>query len=190
MSKPHSMPFLVDKYLADTGHLSLEEHGAYCVLLFNMWKNGGSLADNDANLSRLLGVTPKAWKRLKERLAPFMECYGGQITQKRLQKQWNYAVEHSKQAKEKASFAAKRRWEKERGLQQVNNVLQALPQALQAKQCPGDAILKKEDIPLPLSNSYAPRADTGPDTDVRDSRGPALENVSRLLQTNLMRRTG
>lgn len=180
MSKPHSMPFLVDKYLADTGHLSLEEHGAYCVLLFQMWKGGGSLADNDANLSRLLGVTLKAWKRLRERLAPFFECYGGLITQKRLQKQWNYAVEHSAKAKEKASFAANRRWEKERGLQSVRTVLEALPQALPAKQCPGDAILRKKDIPIPLSNTVAPEVGS-------EQEPPA--GISRLLTTNLMRRS-
>jgi uncharacterized protein YdaU (DUF1376 family) len=181
MTKPHSMPFLVDKYLADTGHLSLEEHGAYCVLLFNMWKGGGSLADNDANLSRLLGVTPKAWKRLRERLAPLMECYGGLITQKRLQKQWNYAVEYSKQAKEKASFAAKRRWEKAHGLNHINSMLQALPQAMPAKQCPSDAILKERYIPIPLSNSYAPE---------EGSEQEPSDKVSRLLNTNLMRKTG
>jgi len=156
MTEIPSMPFLVDKYLTDTEHLSLEEHGAYCLLLFRMWQRGGSLADNDADLARLLGVTPKTWERLRGRLAPFFECHGGLLMQKRLQKQWNYAVEHSSQAKAKASFAAKRRWEKAKGLKAVNDVLEALPQALprvSPKQCSSDAILKKEDIPLPFSSA-------------------------------------
>ena len=38
MSKLTSMPFLVDAYIADTTHLSLEEHGAYLLLLFAMWR--------------------------------------------------------------------------------------------------------------------------------------------------------
>jgi uncharacterized protein YdaU (DUF1376 family) len=183
MSKVPSMPFLVDKYLADTEHLSLEEHGAYCLLLFRMWQRGGSLADNDADLARLLGVTPKAWKRLRERLGPFFESHGGLLMQKRLQKQWNYAVEHSAQAKAKASFAAKRRWEKAKGLETINSVLQAMPQAMprvSPKQCPSDAILKKEDIPLPLSNTVAPEEGSEQEPSAR---------ISRLLQTNLMKRS-
>jgi uncharacterized protein YdaU (DUF1376 family) len=164
------MPFLVDKYLSDTDHLSLEEHGAYCLLLFRMWQRGGSLVDNDTDLARMLGLSPKVWGRLKARIGPFFECHGGKLMQKRLQKQWNYAMEHSTQAKAKASFAAKRRWEKERGLKSINGVLQAMPQAYH-KQCPSDAILKKEDIPIPISNSLG-------------SEGA----VKKLLETPLMKR--
>jgi uncharacterized protein YdaU (DUF1376 family) len=152
------MPFLVDKYLADTEHLSLEEHGAYCLLLFRMWQRGGNLPDNDVDLARLLGVSKFSWKGLKIRLGNFFEFHGGLVMQKRLQKQWNYAIENSTKSKAKASFAAKRRWEKERGLKSVNDVLQAMPQAMphvSYKQCLGDAILKKEDIPLPFSNTVA-----------------------------------
>ena len=186
-----SMPFLVDRYINDTTHLTLEEHGAYCLLLFRMWQRGGSLSDNDTDLARLLGVTPKAWKRLKERLAPFFESHGGLLMQKRLQKQWNYAVEHSSKSSAKASFAAKRRWEKERGMQSVNDVLQALPQAkhqavhqaklpASSKQCSSDAILKKEDIPIPLSTTVAPEVGS-------EQEPPA--GIARLLNTNLMKRS-
>jgi uncharacterized protein YdaU (DUF1376 family) len=171
MSKLLSMPFLVDKYLADTDHLSLEEHGAYCLLLFRMWQRGGSLPDQDKDLARMLGVSQNAWKKLKSRLGNFFEFHGGLIMQKRLQKQWNYAMENSIRSKAKASFAAKRRWEKERGLKSINGVLQAMPHAY-PKQCPSDAILKKEDISIPLSNSSS-------------SKEGALK---KLLETPLMKR--
>ena len=190
-----SMPFLVEKYLKKTKHLSLEEHGAYFLLLCHMWQAGGTLAENDGDLARLLGATPAKWKRLRERVGPFFESHGGILMQGRLQEQWNYATEHSVKAKEKASFAAKRRWEKEKGLKTINSVLQAMPQALlpaSSKQCPkqcsSNAILKKEDIPLPLSNTVGEvlKKPIAQSTAVEMPDIPP--HLNRLLNTNLMKR--
>lgn len=178
--KPFSMPFLVDKYLADTSHLSLEEHGAYCLLLFNMWQGGGRLVDDNKGLARMLGASPNSWKKLRVRLEPFFEVHGGYFMQKRLQKQWNFVVDHSIKAKEKASFAAKRRWEQAKGLKSINTVLQAMPGA-SSKQCLSDAILRKKDIPIPLSTTVA--------LEEGSEQEPSAK-ISRLLNTNLMRKTG
>lgn len=38
-----SMPFMVGRYLEKTERLTLEEHGAYLLLLCGMWRNKGSL---------------------------------------------------------------------------------------------------------------------------------------------------
>ncbi len=80
-----AMPFYTDAYLADTTHLTTEEHGAYLLLLFAAWRSPGcSLRDDDAFLARVAKVTLDRWrKRLRPVLAPFWRIEGGVWTQKK-----------------------------------------------------------------------------------------------------------
>src|SRR5689334_7243279 len=116
MSKLPSMPLFVDAYLADTTHLSLEEHGAYLLLLMAMWRRGGSIPDDDRDNARMLGLMPRSFLRLKPRLMPLLSAYGPDgarmLTQKRLQKEWNYSVENSQRASAKGKRGAEARWER------------------------------------------------------------------------------
>ncbi|WP_191060997.1 DUF1376 domain-containing protein [Geminicoccus harenae] len=82
-----AMPFYTDAYLADTTHLTTEEHGAYLLLLFAAWRSPGCcLRDDDAFLARVAKVTPDRWrKRLRPVLAPFWRIQGGSWTQKKQQ---------------------------------------------------------------------------------------------------------
>jgi uncharacterized protein YdaU (DUF1376 family) len=59
MSRPW-MPLYVGDYIADTGHLSCAESGAYLHLLMHYWMKGG-LPDDDKQLSRIAKMTPKEW---------------------------------------------------------------------------------------------------------------------------------
>jgi uncharacterized protein YdaU (DUF1376 family) len=172
MSKLFSMPFIVDAYLNDTDHLSLEEHGAYCLLLFHMWKNKGSLPDDDVVIARKLRASPEQWLQLKPQLLPFLTVYGGQITQKRLQEEWNWAVENSARAKAKGKIGAKVRWERQRLLSSGHSRSYSPTN--------GREIALKEDkyiTPLPPS-------ETSP-----NDPGPIPEGLNRLLKTKLMQRT-
>ena len=87
------MPMFWDAYLADTTHLSTEEHGAYLLLLGAMWRRNGSVPDNDRDNARILGLTPAKWRQIKARLAPLLIIDNGQITQKNLQKIWKITQE-------------------------------------------------------------------------------------------------
>lgn len=84
MSAPPYMPWFVGDYLADTTHLTTIEHGAYLLLLATMWRNGGSLPDDDAKLARFARLTARQWDRMKPVLMPFFDAENGELTQRRL----------------------------------------------------------------------------------------------------------
>jgi len=86
MSELNMMPLLTDAYLADTTHLSLEEHGAYLKLLMVMWRNGGWLPNDDQMVCRYLSITMNKWKKLKPVIAQFFTYEINRFTQKKLQK--------------------------------------------------------------------------------------------------------
>jgi len=93
MSQAPSMPMFWDAYIADTTHLTTEEHGAYLLLLGAMWRRNGSVPDDDRDIARILGLTKAKWLRIRQRLAAFLTCEDGNISQKNLQKIWKKTQE-------------------------------------------------------------------------------------------------
>jgi uncharacterized protein YdaU (DUF1376 family) len=83
VSEPY-LPLYVGDYLRDTGYLTLEQHGAYCMLLMRLWSAGGALPSDEGKLSRIAGVTVKKWRPIWADLADFFELENGQITHKRI----------------------------------------------------------------------------------------------------------
>lgn len=69
MSRPW-MPLYVADYLADTGHLSAAEHGAYLLLIMHYWVNGGLPAE-DRKLARIARMSPRKWARVRSTIAGF-----------------------------------------------------------------------------------------------------------------------
>jgi uncharacterized protein YdaU (DUF1376 family) len=93
MSQAPSMPLYWDAYLADTTHLSTEEHGAYFLLLGAMWRRNGSVPDDDRDNARIVGLSVAKWRRIKARLAPFLTFEGDEISQKKLRETWEITQE-------------------------------------------------------------------------------------------------
>jgi uncharacterized protein YdaU (DUF1376 family) len=103
-----AIPFFGDAYLADTRHLSLEEHGAYLQLLMIAWRiEGCRLPDDDARLARMLGITGAKWRKLKPTVMAFWTLENGHWTQRRLSKERQFVEEKSA----KNSASAKARWD-------------------------------------------------------------------------------
>lgn len=108
--KGAALPIFGDAYLADTHHLSLEEHGAYFMLLLIAWRSPGcALPNDDKRIARMLGIGPAKWAKLKPVVFAFWSLENGQWTQKRLSKERAYI--DKKVESNRAS--AKARWKKE-----------------------------------------------------------------------------
>lgn len=67
MSNRAWMPLHIADYLADTGHLTATEHGAYLLLIMHYWQNG-HLPENERVIARIAKLTPEQWEESRERL--------------------------------------------------------------------------------------------------------------------------
>jgi uncharacterized protein YdaU (DUF1376 family) len=71
-------------YFRDTRRLSLREHGAYLLLLGELWVQGGKLPADDDTLARAALCTPAEWAEIRPTIMPFFRVVRGKLTQKRL----------------------------------------------------------------------------------------------------------
>lgn len=101
---PYIQLYVAD-YLADTAHLSTEEHGAYILLIFNYWQRGQALNNIKERLGSICKLTPEAWERVKPTLAEFFQIEGDVWFHQRIEADLAAVAEKSR----KASDAGKRR---------------------------------------------------------------------------------
>jgi len=66
------MPFYPGHYLADTGHLTAEQHGAYLLLIMHYWCNEG-LPDDHEQLRRIARLSHHRWKANEKTLQKFFK---------------------------------------------------------------------------------------------------------------------
>lgn len=81
------MPLYIGDYLADTSHLTTEQHGAYLLLLMALWKRGtAGLPDCDENLAAASRVSITRWRSMRSVLIDglLLRSEAGVVTQKRL----------------------------------------------------------------------------------------------------------
>ncbi|MDP9572408.1 UNVERIFIED_ORG: uncharacterized protein YdaU (DUF1376 family) [Agrobacterium larrymoorei] len=140
------MPFWTDAYLADTVHLTTEQHGAYLLLLFQAWRSHDcSLADDDELLALQAKVSPAKWRAMKPIVMSFWKL--DKRRKRWVQKRLRIEREKVMERKAKAKDSAASRWkDKKKG--DAN----ALP-----TQCEGNAsipILR----PKEKSNDFSKRA--------------------------------
>lgn len=68
MSNRAWMPLHIADYLADTGHLTATEHGAYLLLIMHYWQNG-SLPENERVIARIAKLSIEQWEESRDMLA-------------------------------------------------------------------------------------------------------------------------
>lgn len=100
------LPLKTDALLADTGHLSPEEFGAYCRILFTMWRHNARLPYDQSEFARIAGVTAKKWAAISERVMRPLIILDGVVSQKRLSATWLDVQE----LRRKRAKAANDRW--------------------------------------------------------------------------------
>lgn len=127
MSQAPLMPMFWDAYLADTTHLTTEEHGAYLLLLGAMWRRNGWVPDDDKDVARILGLTPAKWRKIKERLRGFLTFDQGHITQKNLLKIWENTQEKIAKNRENGARGGRPKSTKNKDLGKANGFVSHNP---------------------------------------------------------------
>lgn len=72
MSNRAWMPLSIDDYMADTGHLTAAEHGAYLLLIMRYWKDGG-LPSDERMIQRYSRLDASQWAESRDVLAAFFD---------------------------------------------------------------------------------------------------------------------
>lgn len=96
-SKPGALPIFGDAYLADTTHLTTEEHGAYFLLMLAAWRQDDcGLPDDPVKLARIAGLSLRKWKAgTGDVVMAFWHQAGGRWFQKRLSETRQFVDERS-----------------------------------------------------------------------------------------------
>lgn len=119
MSKPY-LPLFTGDYLRDTRGLTLEQHGAYLLLLMELWNSDGELPLDHAYIARILGVSQRRWEaKIWPVLAMYFETrssrLGDTLIHKRLAKELEKSNEKSLQLSNAGKRGAAKKWEKSKG---------------------------------------------------------------------------
>ena len=89
--KPSYIPLFPDSYLADTTHLTTEQHGAYVLLLMAAWRSADcTLPHDEVRLAKLAGLPLARWRKVGPTILEMWTCEGGRCRQKRLSHEWDY----------------------------------------------------------------------------------------------------
>ncbi|EON7906716.1 DUF1376 domain-containing protein [Escherichia coli] len=104
---PYMQLYIAD-YLADTMHLSAEEHGAYLLLMFNYWQTGKPIPKN--RLAKIARLTNERWADVEPSLQEFFCDNGEEWVHLRIEEDLASVREKStkKSAAGKASVQARR----------------------------------------------------------------------------------
>lgn len=164
------MPLWIGDYLADTQHLTRDEHGAYLLLLMAYWRNGGPLIDDDKRLAAIVKATPKEWANLRAVLLEFFDVVDGLWHQKRIDAEISGSMERAEKAASKARKAAEARWKQSSNDAPSN--APSIPQALH-EECPSPSPISSTNVE---DKKRAPRS--------RPIERPAI--VSELVWSDFM----
>lgn len=104
------MQLYVSDYLIDTVHLSLEEHGAYLLLIMHYWQQGKPLCDDDKKLAAVCSVPVEQWLNIRLEVSDFFTIKDGFWYHKRIEEDLLMVRKKSKQASMAGKASAVKRF--------------------------------------------------------------------------------
>lgn len=154
MSNRAWMPLHIADYLADTGHLTATEHGAYLLMIMHYWQNG-SLPASERVIARIAKLSADQWEESRDILAML---FGPDWTHKRIDAELSKADGII----EKRRAAAEARYSKGKDSKPNANELQvqskcsdtgALPTTNNLSSLRSDSICPETENSAPVSQS-------------------------------------
>jgi uncharacterized protein YdaU (DUF1376 family) len=97
-----ALPYMqlhIAEYLADTSHLSAEEHGAYLLLIFNYWQRGKALDNSNGRLSNVVRMSNERWLVVSVTLREFFSVDGDTWSHGRIERDLESVNAKCRQAK-------------------------------------------------------------------------------------------
>ena len=139
------MPLYVGDYLADTGRLTTEQHGAYLLMLMDYWRSG-PLPDDDAALAQIARLPLERWQQQRQTISRFFNIDAGEWHHKRVDAERAKAEENRAMRTERARKAAAARWDSEDATSNAPSKAQAM-----LNECPSPS-------PSPSSKPSTPKS--------------------------------
>jgi uncharacterized protein YdaU (DUF1376 family) len=173
------MPVFIGDYLADTMHLTTEQHGAYLLLLFHLWRRG-SLRDDDAVLAKISGLGENAWNLHRPVLAEFFKIHKGLWQHGRVEKEKARVAASKESTAKRAKAAASSRWRKS----DAPSIAQAMLEDADSDS-ESESELKPEPQVPPLRSSGAPVGMTSLCSQENDSSGKELLSCQERTSSGL-----
>lgn len=103
---PYMQLYIAD-YLADTMHLSTEEHGAYLLLMFNYWQTGRAIPKS--RLSKIARLSNDRWSSVESSLKEFFNDNGTEWVHERIERDLEMVRSSQRQKSDAGKASAKAR---------------------------------------------------------------------------------
>lgn len=164
---PYMQLYIAD-YLADTMHLSTEEHGAYLLLMFNYWQTGRAIPKN--RLAKIARVSSERWGAVEESLREFFTDNGTEWIHKRIEDDLHSVRETlaKKSAAGKASVQSRRNRKEAQSASENNTCLTGV-----------DSVFEQE----PNTKATNKDPDKDKETDLKDQN--LLRGAEKISPTQL-----
>ncbi len=148
---PYIQLYVAD-YLADTMHLTTEEHGAYLLLIMNYWQTGKPIPK--ARLQKIARLPSERWATVEDSLSEFFTDTGTEWVHERIERDLDavHRAQEQKVAAGKASAEARKRNRQQQNKRESND-----------RSTTADDLLEHEDNET--STNKDTDTDTEPDTE-------------------------